>query len=85
MIEQRKAKLAVRGPHPGIVLNEHYEGDGEIVFLQTRLRGHRVQATSLALPLRPLTALGEGQKSEGVRSETRGRRGLGTLSRLSDK
>jgi bifunctional non-homologous end joining protein LigD len=29
-IEQRKAKLAklVRGPHPGIVLNEHYEGDG---------------------------------------------------------
>jgi hypothetical protein len=33
-IEQRKAKLArlVRGPHPGIVLNEHYDGDGEIVF-----------------------------------------------------
>jgi bifunctional non-homologous end joining protein LigD len=33
-IEQRKAKLAklVHGPHPGIVLNEHYEGDGEIVF-----------------------------------------------------
>ncbi len=33
-IEYRKAKLAklVRGPHPGIVLNEHYEGDGEIVF-----------------------------------------------------
>jgi hypothetical protein len=29
-IEQRKAKLAklVRGPHPGIVLNEHYECDG---------------------------------------------------------
>jgi bifunctional non-homologous end joining protein LigD len=33
-IEQRKAKLArlVRGPHPGIVLNEHDDGDGEIVF-----------------------------------------------------
>ena len=33
-IEQRKHKLArlVRGSHPGIVLNEHYEGDGEIVF-----------------------------------------------------
>jgi bifunctional non-homologous end joining protein LigD len=31
---QRKTKLArlVRSPHPGIVLNEHYEGDGEIVF-----------------------------------------------------
>lgn len=33
-IEQRKRKLAklVRGPHPGIVLNEHYDGDGEVVF-----------------------------------------------------
>jgi bifunctional non-homologous end joining protein LigD len=33
-IEYCKRKLAklVRGPHPGIVLNEHYEGDGEIVF-----------------------------------------------------
>ena len=33
-IEHRKRKLArlVRGSHPGIVLNEHYEGDGEIVF-----------------------------------------------------
>ena len=33
-IEDRKRKLAklVPTPHPGIVLNEHYEGDGEIVF-----------------------------------------------------
>ncbi len=33
-LEQRKAKLAklVRGPHPGVVVNDHYEGDGEIVF-----------------------------------------------------
>jgi bifunctional non-homologous end joining protein LigD len=33
-IEHCKSKLAklVRGPHPGIVLNDHYEGDGEIVF-----------------------------------------------------
>jgi bifunctional non-homologous end joining protein LigD len=33
-IEHRKHKLArlVRGPRPGIVLNEHYDGDGEIVF-----------------------------------------------------
>ena len=33
-IEHRKHKLAklVRTPHPAIVLNEHYEGDGEIVF-----------------------------------------------------
>ena len=33
-IEDRKAKRAklVRTPRPGIVLNEHYEGDGEIIF-----------------------------------------------------
>jgi bifunctional non-homologous end joining protein LigD len=33
-LEERKAKLAklIRTPRPGIVLNEHYEGDGEIVF-----------------------------------------------------
>jgi bifunctional non-homologous end joining protein LigD len=33
-IEHRKRKLAklVRTPHPGIVLNEHYEDDGDIVF-----------------------------------------------------
>ena len=33
-IEQRKAKLArlLRVPRPGIVLNAHYDGDGEIVF-----------------------------------------------------
>ena len=33
-IEYRKRKLAklVRGPHLGIVLNEYYEGDGEIIF-----------------------------------------------------
>ncbi len=33
-IEHRKHKLArlVRTPRPGIVFNEHYNGDGEIVF-----------------------------------------------------
>jgi ATP-dependent DNA ligase len=33
-IESRKRMLSklVRGPRPGIVCNEHYEGDGEIVF-----------------------------------------------------
>jgi bifunctional non-homologous end joining protein LigD len=33
-IEYRKRKLAklVRRPDLGIVLNEHYEGDGEIIF-----------------------------------------------------
>ena len=33
-IEQRKRKLAklMRRPHPGIVLNEVFEGDGDILF-----------------------------------------------------
>src|SRR5262252_2650567 len=33
-IEHRKRKLAklLRSPHLGIVLNEHYEGDGNIIF-----------------------------------------------------
>jgi bifunctional non-homologous end joining protein LigD len=33
-IEHRKQKLArlVRTPRPGIVLNDHYDGDGDIVF-----------------------------------------------------
>jgi bifunctional non-homologous end joining protein LigD len=33
-IESRKRMLSklVRGPRPGIVVNEHYDGDGEIVF-----------------------------------------------------
>ncbi len=33
-IEQRKRKLAklVRGPHRGIVLNEVFEGDGDVLF-----------------------------------------------------
>jgi bifunctional non-homologous end joining protein LigD len=33
-IEQRKQTLAkaVRGPRPGIFFNEHFDGDGEIVF-----------------------------------------------------
>ena len=33
-IEHRKFKLSrlIRTPHPGIVLNDHYDGDGEIVF-----------------------------------------------------
>jgi bifunctional non-homologous end joining protein LigD len=33
-IEQRKRKMAklVRGPYPGIVLNEVFEGDGDVLF-----------------------------------------------------
>ena len=33
-IEERKRKMGklVRGPYPGIVLNEVFEGDGDVLF-----------------------------------------------------
>jgi ATP-dependent DNA ligase len=36
VVEYRKRKLAklVRRPQLGFVLNEHYEGDGEVIFKQ---------------------------------------------------
>jgi hypothetical protein len=49
-IEYREAKLAklVQTPQPGIVLNEHYEGDGDIIFQhEARLRRHRVEAARI--------------------------------------
>jgi bifunctional non-homologous end joining protein LigD len=35
-IERRKARLArmLRGPLPGMVLNDHYVGDGDVVYQQ---------------------------------------------------
>jgi hypothetical protein len=44
--------------------------------MQTRLRGHRVQAARLTLSLGAIFALGQSQKSECAGSETRGRGGL---------
>jgi hypothetical protein len=52
-IERRKVKLGklIRSLHPGIVLNEHYDGDGRdrVQVRLHRLRGHRVEAPQLAL------------------------------------
>ena len=45
----------------------------------TRLRGHCVKATWLALSVRTLQALDQKQKPESARSEARGRRRLGPL------
>jgi hypothetical protein len=81
-IENRKRKLSklVRTPHTGIVLNEQYEGDGEIVFrLLARLRGHCVEVAWLAIPLRPGELLSEGQRPDGASGEARGRRRLGPV------
>lgn len=44
-IEERKRLLAklLRRPHPGIALNEHYEGDGAIFYISNKI-------AALALP-----------------------------------
>jgi len=72
-IEERKRLLAklLRGSHLSIVLNEHFEEDGAIVFREAcrLLPGHRVEAARLALSLRALRALGEDQKPESARRE----------------
>jgi hypothetical protein len=56
-IEHRKAN---------IVVNQHYDGDGAIIFEQAcALRGHRVKAARIALP--------PAGSSAGARSRTRQR------------
>jgi bifunctional non-homologous end joining protein LigD len=55
-IEHRKHKLArlVRTPHPGIVLNEHYDGDGEIVFKYAcKLGCEGIVSKRIGSPYRP--------------------------------
>ncbi|MFY9771855.1 MAG: DNA ligase [Xanthobacteraceae bacterium] len=81
-IEQRKRKLAklVRGPHPCIVLNEIFEGDGDVLFEHASKLGCEgivSKRASLALSLGAFSALGEGQKSECARCEAGGERGFG--------
>jgi hypothetical protein len=49
--------------------------------LSIGLRGDRFQAARLALPPRPLAALGEGQEPEHASSEARSRGGLGGVNR----
>ncbi len=66
-IEERTGTLAkiLGHPHEGIAFNQHYTGDGAIIFkarLCARLRGHRVEAARLALPLRPGRPLAQGQE-----------------------
>jgi bifunctional non-homologous end joining protein LigD len=47
-IEHRKRKLAklARSPHPGIVLNEFFEGDGDILFEHACKLGARASSRS---------------------------------------
>ncbi len=55
-IEQRKRKLGklVRGPHPGIVLNEVFEGDGDVLFEHAcKLGCEGIVSKRLGSPYRP--------------------------------
>jgi hypothetical protein len=48
--------------------------------LQGRLRGHRLEAARLGVPLRPIEALGHDQEPGSAGSAARGGGGLGTLT-----
>jgi hypothetical protein len=79
-IEYRKLAKLVRNPRPGIVLNEHYEGDGDILFehaCKLGCEGIVSKRLGLTLSLRALAALAQDQKFEGTSGETRGRGRLG--------
>ena len=67
-IETRKALLAklLKGSHLSLVLNEHFEEDGAIVYREACRLGCEgiVEAAWLDLSSWPLTALAQGQKSK---------------------
>jgi hypothetical protein len=83
-IEYRKHKLAklVRGPHLGVVLNEHYEGDGEIIFKHAcKLGCEGIVSKRLGSPtLGAFAALGQSQEPESAGCEARGGGGLGAVA-----
>jgi hypothetical protein len=59
-------------PHEGIAFNEHYTGDGAIIYkhaLRARLRGHRVEALRLVLSIRPGRTLDQGKPAVTVEAE----------------
>jgi bifunctional non-homologous end joining protein LigD len=63
-IERRKAALAklIRRAKTGLVLNDHIDEPGDVVFrhaCKLGLERHRIEAPWLALPLRPVAALGQ--------------------------
>jgi len=68
-IEIRKAGLVqlLCTPSGGIALNEHYVGDGEIVYQQAcKLGCEGIVAARLALPFRSIEALAQGQEPHGA-------------------
>ena len=77
-IEERKRILAklLSHPHEGIAFNGHYTGDGAIIFKHARahgLRGRRVEAPPVGLPLRSRRLLAQDQELSRARGQARGR------------
>ena len=77
---QAQAKL-LRRPELGIALNEHYGGDGEIIFKHAcKLGCDGIVSKRLGSLYRSgLAALDQGQKPERARREAGGRGGLEPL------
>jgi hypothetical protein len=72
-------------PKPAIGLNEHFVGDGDIVYRQAcKLSCEGIVSKGLGplYPLWPIEALAQGQESEDAGSAARGGRGLGALTHL---
>jgi bifunctional non-homologous end joining protein LigD len=90
-IEERKAALAklLRRPIDGIAFNEHYGGEGEIIYKHAcaRLRGDRIKAPRFDVSLRSRRVLAEGQESGGAGGHARGRGGveLGSIMSAFDR
>jgi bifunctional non-homologous end joining protein LigD len=87
-LEARKRALAklLRHSHSSVVVNEHFEGDGAVVFREAcRLgcEGIVIEATWLTIPLRSHSALDQGQESEGSSGHTRSQ-GRMAMSPTSD-
>jgi hypothetical protein len=76
-IEERKRLLAklLRGSNLSVVLNEHFEEDGAIVFREAcklGCEGIVSKRLGLALSVGAIRTLGEGQKSQSAGSQARG-------------
>jgi hypothetical protein len=80
-IEDRKAalkKLLSRSP-PGIEFNKHFDVDGTVVFHHAC----SVETPRLAISVRPIDRLAQGQEPGCARGQARGGRGLGQQAKGS--
>jgi ATP-dependent DNA ligase len=84
-IEERKATLAklLRRPVDGIAFNEHYSGDGGIIYKHACALGCEgivFKAPRFGVSVRSRRLLAEGQEPGGASGHARGRGGLGQVT-----